>query len=357
MDRFESILASFTDAVIIVDENMMIEWVNPAVEQLFGKSRNITEGKLISDLFPIDSDIYNEINHSISSGVSLTDHDLLLTLDQGRTASVALTVQPAGESGRAETIILLRDMTGFTALQRTIRLQDRLKELSLLAAGLAHEIKNPLTGIKGAAQLLHTDAGDDKMKSYTSLIVKESDRIDRLVTGFIKLNDPMEEFARTSVNIYPILDKVITLLEPLISERLIAIEKDYDPSLPPIMGNSDRLSQIFLNLVKNGIEACDNRGAVTLRTRFAWGGAPVSAGKLGHGKYALVEIIDDGHGLDDDAKRDLFTPFHSKKSGGSGLGLAVTLHLVQKHEGMLEIENRNDSQGVIASVYLPYPGP
>lgn len=354
-DSYRAILAAFTDTVIVVDPDGTIRWMNPAAEQFIGLGVNIVTGKHLSVLFAKEGDLQNEALTAIRRGRSLTYHDALFHTPRGAKIPVGVTVHPFGVEGGGEAtggVLILRDLTTLKTLERFMAVSDRMEELSTLAAGIAHEIKNPLGGIRGAAQLLESEI-DPELAEYTTLITSETDRINRLVMELIELNQP-GRFPRSPQNIYPILDDVIRLQTGPIEKKRIRVSKVYDPSLPSVVGNADKLRQIFLNLVKNGVEACREGGGVTIATKLAWK-APRATGKRRRGRYILVEITDEGGGLSEEDEAKIFTPFYSRKQGGSGLGLSMTMRLVQGHDGILEVTNRDDGlMGVMASVFLPF---
>lgn len=350
--RFESILSSFADAVIILDPGGKIEWLNSAAEQILGVSRNMACGHPVSFLFPDDSPVHAAVEQALEERISLTDHDTSVKTRRGEEVPVGLTVHPMYEEEEGGAVVILRDLGALKALERYITQNERAMEMAGLVAGVAHEIKNPLGGIRGAAQLWKREAGGERAEEYAELIISEVDRINRMVVDLIDLNKT-GAILKEPVNIYPILDKVLSLLKDAVRRKNIKIVREFDPSLPSALGDPDRLSQVFLNLLKNAVEVCGRGGRVTIRTSLAWN-APLSASNKKERRFALIEIMDEGPGLDDEAKKGIFTPFFSKKSGGFGLGLAMTQRLVRAHGGILELSNRADRSGAIAFVYLPY---
>jgi two-component system nitrogen regulation sensor histidine kinase GlnL len=255
------------------------------------------------------------------------------------------------DSGRGLTLVL-RDLTGLKALERSVKLREKAEETATLAAGIAHEIKNPLAGVRGAAQLIQREAGGRGLEEYTGIIIRETDRIDRLITDLIQLNNP-SSFRMEPVNIHETLEEMILVLRADLEKRNVTIARKYDPSLPPVEGNRDRLAQVFLNLFKNAVEASPDGGRVIFRTGPAWrlpDGAPPRKDK----KYAVIEVLDEGTGIDGADLPGLFTPFFTRKKGGAGLGLTVTLNLVTAHNGLLTVRNRKEGRGAEAAVYLPF---
>ncbi len=350
IDMFESVLSSFSDAIVIMGQGEKVKWINSAAEVLFGKSINQVVGGEMAALFPENSEVYKEARLAISQGVTLIDHDVTIPVGGEKRRSVSMSVHTVEGEEKLATIVL-RDMTGLNALKHTIGLQERISEIAALAAGIAHEVKNPLGGLRAAAQLLGAES-PKSAKELTRLIIDEADRINRLVTDLINLNQP-GDFACAPVNIYQILDDVARLMAPEMDRKDISLRRLFDPSLPEVLGDQDRLRQIFLNLTKNAVEAVGVGGEICMKTGVAWS-VPASTTPDHDGKFVLVKIIDNGPGLDESMIRHLYTPFISKKSGGSGLGLAVTLHLVRAHGGLLDVRNLEDGAGVDASVYLPY---
>lgn len=351
---FETALSSFTDAVIILGETGAVEWMNASAEQLIRMPLAHVAGGPMAAIFPTGTSANHAVTQAMETGVSVTDHDAVYLDRRGENVPVGISVYPLQqEEGRKGAAIVMRDLTALKTMERLASMGERLDELSTLAAGIAHEIKNPLGGIRGAAQLLRAEtAGGAGAEEYTSLIIREVDRINRLIMDFIALSQPAD-FPMGRINIYPVLDDALNLLKETINRKGIKVHRDFDPSLPLVTGNGDRLRQVFINIIKNAVEACGQGGNITIATSLAMK-PPRSKFKGKKSRLALVEVADDGVGLDEDTKSRLFTPFFSKKKHGSGLGLVMTLQIVQAHGGILELDNKPHPPGAVASVYLPY---
>lgn len=351
---FESALSSFTDAALILGETGAVEWMNASAEQLICLPLTHVAGGSMTELFPTGTSANHAITQAMETGVSVTDHDAVYVNRRGESVPVGISVYPLPqEEGRKGAAIVLRDLTALKTMERLASMGARLDELSTLAAGIAHEIKNPLGGIRGAAQLLRREAaGLPAAVEYTSLIIREVDRINRLIMDFIALSQPAD-FPMGEMNIYPVLDDALNLLKDSMNRKDIKVYRVFDPSLPPVIGNGDRLRQVFINIIKNAVEACGQGGHITITTSLAMK-PPRSKFKGKKSRLALVEVADDGVGLDKETKTHLFTPFFSKKKQGSGLGLVMTLQIVQAHGGLLELDNKSHGPGAMASVYLPY---
>ncbi|MDH5509878.1 MAG: ATP-binding protein [Nitrospinota bacterium] len=348
---FETALSSLAEAIALFAPNGALLWVNPAGEQLLGMSGQRLAGKRAIDIFRGAADIADQMERVAANGYAIFDNEAWLVNFSGTEFPVSVSIHPMEcESGRG-LAVAMRDLTGLKALERSVKLQEKVEETATLVAGIAHEIKNPLSGIRGAAQLIQGETDEERVGEYTSLIIRETDRINRLIIDLIELNHPAV-FVMGPENIHSILDEAILGQKMEMEKRGISTLKLYDPSLPPVEGNRDRLVQIFLNLVKNAVEANPDGGVLTIRSGAAWrfpDGAPPRKDK----KYATVEIIDEGSGIDEEGLRGLYTPFFSRKKGGAGLGLTVTLNLVRAHNGLLSVKNRKEKQGAEAAVYLP----
>ncbi len=348
-DGVEGILSSFNDAVLILGSTGSVEWINPSAESLFGLSCNLTKGKGIDAVFGRDRELLDFICSAVEKGVSAVSHDTKFHTPKNDETPVSITVSPIEESAGGGAVIILRDLTTAKELERYLGVSDRMAETLTLAAGIAHEIKNPLSGIRGSAQLLGAEIGEE-LREYTDLIVREADRINRLVVDLIEMNQP-DERPTELCNIYPVLDDTLTLMKKQAKEKGVSFTVVYDPSLPQVSGDPDRLRQIFLNLLKNGVEACAPNGNVSVTTSLSLN-PPLVLTKRG---YIVVRITDDGPGLSEDEKSKVFTPFYSGKKRGTGLGLPIAMRLVKSHGGLLDLCNRKDGRvGATAKVYLPY---
>jgi two-component system nitrogen regulation sensor histidine kinase GlnL len=216
---------------------------------------------------------------------------------------------------------------------------DRLALLGTLAAGLAHEIKNPLGGIKGAAQLLKREVHHNpSLLQYADIVVREVDRVNRLIEQLLGLSQPAK-LELGAVNIHEILDEVLLLERQAIPEWNVVVKKNFDPSLPPVRGDRARLTQVFLNLVKNAVQAMDGRGTLTVTTRIETDFHIREQGRE-RGKFLWVDVEDDGPGIKDDDLPQIFSPFFSTKNGGTGLGLAVCYGIIKEHGGLIRVDSR-----------------
>jgi two-component system nitrogen regulation sensor histidine kinase GlnL len=246
--------------------------------------------------------------------------------------------------------MVLRDMRRIKALEDDLRHSDRLGTLGTLAAGLAHEIKNPLGGIKGSAQLLQEELGNDKrLTEFTGIIIRETERVNRLIEELLDFANPRKLSLRP-INIHKILDDNIFLLSEVAKLKGITVHKEFDPSLPMIKGDKERLSQVFLNIIKNAIESIDKGGWLMISTRMGTEYQMVE--REGRKGVIVVEVSDNGKGMTQNTLDSLFTPFFSTKEKGSGLGLAISHRILKEHKGHIKIKSKA-GEGTTVSVTLP----
>ena len=284
--------------------------------------------------------MFSLIDQVRKSGITVSDHDL--TLDSPRLNKPGITVQgsPLPEEDGA-VLLVLQDASAARALDRQLAFRGAARSVTGMAAILAHEVKNPLSGIRGAAQLLEASV-DEPDRELAVLIRDEADRIRDLV-------DRMEVFsekpiARGAVNIHRVLEHVRILAQSGFAAH-IRFAEHYDPSLPSVWGNRDQLIQVLLNLVKNAAEAVTDPGVrspeIILTTGFQHGvriAVPGTSKRLD--LPLLVSVRDNGPGIADDIRPHLFDPFISTKPTGSGLGLALVAKIVGDHGGLIEVESR-----------------
>jgi two-component system nitrogen regulation sensor histidine kinase GlnL len=248
-------------------------------------------------------------------------------------------------------VLFLRDRTIQKRLEELVAERERLSAFGHIAAGIAHEVKNPLGGIRGAAELLASRADDARTKETAELIVREVGRIAALVDDLMVFARG-DEMNRTPVNIHRVLDDVIELLQMDPSARAVRVKRAFDPSIPELLADDSRLTQVFLNLTQNAVQAMGPRGgALTIRTRLSLAHLLPATGE--DSVPALcVTISDTGPGMAPEVLAELATPFFTTRQGGTGLGLAISRHWVTRHGGTLRIES-TPGEGTSVHVTLP----
>lgn len=329
----ETLLGNLPSAVLAVDGRLQLCSMNPAAEQLFGASWNTVRGRPLQDLLAPHTSLMDLARQVQSLGSSISDYAVELALARGEVMSVDCHLSPIVEAP-GSVLLVLHPCSVARRLDQHLAHRGSSRSVAALAATLAHEVKNPLSGIRGAAQLLEPYVEPDD-KPLVKLICDETDRICALV-------DRMEEFAqpggiaREPVNIHVVLEHVRRLAEHGFARHLRIVEA-YDPSLPEVEGDRDRLIQVLLNLVKNAAESAPpDGGVITLATHYQHGLR--MAVRNSHERQDLpitVEVRDNGPGVRQDMIDHLFEPFVTSKPRGSGLGLALAAKIVGDHGGMV----------------------
>jgi two-component system nitrogen regulation sensor histidine kinase GlnL len=244
----------------------------------------------------------------------------------------------------------MRDLTHRKEMEEDLKRADRLVLLGTLAAGLAHEVKNPLAGIKGAAQLLRREVNSNpSLLQYADIVVHEVDRVNRLIEQLLDLTRP-SELNLYALNIHEILDQVLLLEKEAAEGGGITVKKYFDPSLPPIRGDRGQLTQVFLNLVKNSFQAMNGRGSLRVTTRMETDFHIREQGRE-RVKLIWVDIEDDGPGIKEEDLPNIFSPFFSTKNGGTGLGLSICYRIIKEHGGLIRVDSR-EGEGASFKVSL-----
>ncbi len=335
-----AILGALPVPVMLLDPENRFRHVNHAAEQFLGLSAAWLTQHRLEDLLPDDNPLFLLIEQVRGTEATISDHDL--NLDSPRLHKRGITVQgsPLPEEPGA-VLLVMQDASAARALDRQLAFRGAARSVSGMAAILAHEVKNPLSGIRGAAQLLEASVAPAD-RELAELIRDEADRIRELV-------DRMEAFgekpiARTAVNIHRVLEHVRKLAQSGFAAH-IRFQELYDPSLPPVWANRDQLVQVVLNLVKNAAEAATQEGIhhpeIVLTTGFQHGMRVAIPGSTERLDLPLfVAVRDNGHGIPEDIRPHLFEPFVTSKSTGSGLGLSLVAKIVGDHGGLIEVASR-----------------
>jgi two-component system, NtrC family, nitrogen regulation sensor histidine kinase GlnL len=332
-----SILNALAAAIIVVDLNGLISSINLAAEQFLAGSAATLRGCPLSDIIPGDSPIFSLVNQVRTNGNAVYEYGL--QIESPRTGQHFINVQATLLPDFPEFIVLaIQERSIADKIDRQLTHRGAARSLSAMGAMLAHEIKNPLSGIRGAAQLLEQTASDED-RPLTQIIRDEADRVCSLVDRMEVFSDaiPLE---RKAVNIHQVLSRVRQLAENGFGQHIKFIE-NYDPSLPFVYGNKDQLIQTFLNLVKNACEACPKVGGeVVLNTAYKHGVRFTVPGtdSLVH-LPLVVNIQDNGEGIPEDIQEHLFDPFVTLKFQGTGLGLPLVAKIIGQHGGVIEFDS------------------
>lgn len=335
-----AMLSALPVPMLLLDPHNRFRFANHAAEQFLGISVAQLSQLSLADLVPSDNPIFQLIEQVRDGDVTISDHDL--TLESPRLHKTGITVQGAPMPEEPGSVVLvMQDASAARALDRQLTFRSAARSVTGMAAILAHEVKNPLSGIRGAAQLLESSVAPAD-RELTVLIRDEADRIRDLI-------DRMESFGEKSiergpVNIHRVLEHVRRLAQTGFAAS-IRFSEIYDPSLPPVHGNRDQLVQVLLNLVKNAAEAIVGAdhiaGEIVLTTAYQQGMRLAVPGSDHRMHLPLVvSVRDNGPGIPADIRPNLFDPFVSSKTSGSGLGLALVAKIVSDHGGLIEVDDR-----------------
>jgi two-component system, NtrC family, nitrogen regulation sensor histidine kinase GlnL len=344
-----AVLAALPDPVIVADRAGRIRSVNPAAEQFLGHGAAALRGGRLADLVAPHSPLLALVDTVWRVGNQVSEYDVLL--DGARFGSRLVTIQAALIGEPTELLVLtLHERSMADKLDRQLTHRSAARSITAMAAMLAHEVKNPLSGIRGAAQLLEQDL-EPAARQLTQLICDETDRIVGLVDRMEAFSDH-QPIACEPVNIHEVLERVRKVAQSGFARHVRLVE-EYDPSLPMVPGNRDLLVQVFLNIVKNAAEAAPPAdGEIVLTTAYRHGLRLSGPGGAGRRHLPLmVAIADNGSGIPEDIRPHLFDPFVTTKRNGSGLGLALVAKVIGDHGGVIECDSQ--PRRTVFRVYLP----
>lgn len=340
----DQVLDNLTTAIICLDPALAVIYMNAACEMLFAVSARQVEGEVLGSAIPSLQGQQERLLQALESGAAYTERELRLDL-HGEETVCDCAVTPFADGGGERGLLL-----EFSAQDRPLRISREGQMVAQqqvsreVVRGLAHEIKNPLGGLRGAAQLLERELTDPGLKDYTRIIIGEADRLQNLVDRLLGPNKPPQLAA---VNIHEPLERVRQLIEADLSDE-IGIVRDYDPSIPELTADAELLIQSFLNIARNAVQAVGECGRIILRTRTK---RRFTIGGKYHRLVVQVDIQDDGPGIPQAMQEQIFYPLVTTRAEGTGLGLSIAQYLIHTHGGMIECQSRPGE--TIFSIYLP----
>lgn len=348
------VLDNIDRAVIALAADGRVTLFNPAAEAYLGRAARHALGRHYEDLFSGQDALLYLVRAALQDGRSITDDESIF-LQRPKAVPLPVSVYAApifskrGEQDGA--VMIVRDLTRVRELEETLRRADQLAMLATLAAGLAHEIKNPLGGIKGAAQLLAMELQEDSpLREYTRVMVKETERINGIIEELMDLGKPRPA-EMGEVNLAKILGDIVLLQKEAGRGQNIDFVLSLDPSIPPVHGDEGLLTRLFLNLVKNAREAIARSGRVEIETKVSAEYHMTTPGNR-PSPLVVVRVRDTGCGISPEEIERIFTPYYTTKSKGSGLGLAICQKIVEDHRGFLKLSS-TPGEGTEISVWLP----
>jgi two-component system nitrogen regulation sensor histidine kinase GlnL len=323
-------LELLSTAVLMLDEGLHVTYANPAAETLLAHGRKHFIGVELDKALPGNAEFIERLQHSLASDAGFNEHDVELEIG-GEVLHVTCIMTPM-ETGEGRLLLEMREFEQQRRIARETKILEQQQANKELIRNLAHEIKNPLGGIRGAAQLLERELADAELREFTQVIVKETDRLQSLMN---RLLTPNRLPHVASINIHEVMERVRMLLLAEFPEGL-SIKRDYDASLPDMVGDKEQLIQAVLNVARNAAQATSGKGEVRFLTRIA---RQVTIARCRH-RYAIaVSIEDDGPGVPDEIAERIFYPLVSGREGGTGLGLSLAQSFVSQHQGIIEFDS------------------
>lgn len=333
---YKHILEYLTQSVLMFDTDLRLLYINPAGEMLLGVSAKRIIGMSANELLPTGSVLLDTLKSGLTDGNPFTQHEMQIVLKGHRKLTLDCTITPMRTDPKKEDDGLLLELQQIDRQIRISREEQQLAQqhtIRALVRGMAHEIKNPLGGLRGAAQLLERELPDESLKEYTNIIIGEADRLRNLVNRMLGPNTlPQKEM----INIHQVLEHVRQLMRVEIQGD-ISFVSDYDPSIPEMLADRDQLIQAILNIVGNAVQAIGNKGEIILRTRAL---RQFTIGQTRHKLVCKVSIIDNGPGIPEDMVESIFYPMVTGRAEGTGLGLSIAQSLINQHGGLVQCESR-----------------
>ncbi len=320
-----------SSAVVLVDARLIIRHLNPAAENLFAVSSRQLLGQPLQRLMGEPPELSAALDNALKNNWGHTGHNILIELAQDVQLHVDCTVTPV-ETSNARLLLEVRPIDQQLKAAREEQLAQQQQANRELVRNLAHEIKNPLGGIRGSAQLLERELASEQLKEYTQVIIQEADRLQDLMQRLLSSHRVMQP---TLASIHEILERVRRLIHAEYHD--VSVRRDYDTSLPDITGDREQLLQAILNISRNAAQAMQGKGEIIFRTRAA---RQVTLAKK-HYQLALeLHVIDNGPGIPENIRDKIFYPLVSGRENGSGLGLTIAQSFIQQHGGTIEVTSR-----------------
>ncbi len=324
-------LELLSTAVLMLDADLQVTFANPAAETLLAHGRKHFIGVPFEAALPGNEEFVQRLAQARDAETGFNDNDLLLEVD-GYPVHLHCVASPA-ETPHAALVLEFRELQQQMKIAREAKIQEQQEANRELIRNLAHEIKNPLGGIRGAAQLLERELGDPELREFTQVIVKETDRLQSLMN---RLLTPSRLPRVESVNVHEVTERVRALLLAEFPGGL-TLRRDYDTSLPELTGDKEQLIQAVLNVARNAAQATGGRGEIRFVTRIALN---VTIARARHRQAVAIGIEDDGPGIPAELSDKVFYPLVSGRDGGTGLGLSLAQSFVSQHQGLIEFDSR-----------------
>lgn len=341
----EQIVDNLTTAVLVLDRDLRLLSLNPAAEALLDVSAKQVRGVRLRRLLPAAKIFEAALLRVVESGHPLTERDMQLALTGSPPIIVDCVITPVSEHALPGGLLVeLLDLDRHKQISREEQLMSQNESARALVRGLAHEIRNPLGGLRGAAQLLERELDAEELKEYTRIIVHEADRLQALVD---RLLGPRTLPRKRLINIHEVTERVRALIEAEAPGGIV-VDRDYDPSIPEFYADPELLIQAALNVAQNAVQAVAEAGHILVRTRVH---RQYTIGQHRHRLVARIDICDNGSGIEEDLKALIFYPMVTGRTDGTGLGLSIAQSLVNQHAGLIECHS--EPGNTTFSILLP----
>lgn len=350
-----SLINCLEDAILLLDKRGVVVFINKTGEEFLGKSHREVTGKKLREIFPDSRAVLELAEKTIRELRTFSAKEIDARING--ISRVDLHISPFFIEGKCEGVLL--------AIRENLSIVEKedssFDSLVYLLGSIAHEVKNPLGGIRGAAQLLNEKLHDGKpgrhdasgiyesSKEYIDLIIRETDRLNSVLQSYLTMS---KKPALHQINIHEVLEKAISIMNISLKNANITLQRLYDPSLPKVIGDEGKLLQVFLNIIKNAIEAMSRGGVLGISTKPS-GEYVVQNGQTK--RWAVVSISDTGKGIHKSEIQKIFLPFYTKKKRGTGLGLALSKKIIKDHNGFIRVESPLQSgKGTVFNIYIPF---
>ena len=343
------ILDNLSTSVVELSPELTISYMNPAAEMLLQVSANRVGNVHISSLFTEEHDNLNLLEQAVKRGHPFTKRETTLYLPTRESITLDYIVTPITESdGRTYLLMELQPRDRLIRISREEDLMAKQATTQVLVRGLAHEVKNPLGGIRGAAQLLERELNDPQLTEFTNVIIEETDRLRNLVD---KMLGPRKLPERIETNIHEVIERVCTLIE-VETKGSVKLTRDYDPSIPEFQADPSQLIQAILNVSRNAMQALQENNVeapqISFKTRAL---RQFTIGAQRHRLVCKIDIIDNGPGIPKEILENIFYPMISGRAEGTGLGLSISQSIVTQHEGLIECQSEPGQTDF--TIYIP----
>lgn len=320
-------------AVVLIDRSQRLQTINQAAETLLDTSAGRSLGGPLDEVLVTDGELESLLAQALTDNYPVVRREISLALRSGNRCAVDLTISPVQHGDQRALLLEMNPVDRLQRISEGENLWESQATLRAVVKGLAHEVKNPLGGIRGAAQLLSRELTDPELTEYTDVIMQEADRLRALVD---RLLGPRERLDIAPMNIHEVTERVRQLTE-VEAGPAVVWHRDYDPSLPEFRADRAQLTQALLNIVRNAWQAVGDRGDIILRTRAR---RQYTLGGRRHRLVCAVEVIDNGPGIPEELLPQLFLPMVSSRANGTGLGLSIAQAIANRHGGLVQCQSQ-----------------